>query len=87
MKSKDAICVELRQFIVEAFLFGDSGGLPADHESFMDTGIIDSTGMLEVVMFLEQNFDIRVEDHELIPENLDSLANLAAFVSRKQHAG
>ena len=56
---------------------------PRDGESFLETGTIDSTGVLEVVMFLEQRFELKVEDRELIPENLDSVDNLVRFVIRK----
>ena len=78
MKYKQAI----REFIVENFLFGDSNGL-ADNTSFLEEGIIDSTGILELVTFLEEEFSITVEDEELIPENLDSINNVTSFLERK----
>jgi len=55
--------------------------------SFLDMGLIDSTGVLEVVSFLEREFAITVEDSELVPENLDSIANVSAFVDRKRGKG
>ena len=58
----------VRNFVVENFLFGDSSGIESDGASFLDNGIIDSTGVLELVTFLEETFDITVEDEELIPE-------------------
>ncbi len=74
---------ELRQFVVDNFLLGqDDVGL-ADHASFLDLGIIDSTGVLELVSFLERRYAIKVEDDELIPENLDSIDTLAGFLERK----
>ncbi len=73
----------LKDFIVENFLFGDAAGLE-DDTSFLESGIIDSTGMLELITFLEEQFQIQIEDEELSPENLDSLNNLEAFLSRKQ---
>ena len=73
---------KIRQFIVEDFLFGDDNGLK-DDTSFLDEGIIDSTGILELVSFLEEEFSISVEDEELIPENLDSIMNVVAYLGRK----
>ena len=73
----------LKAFILETFLFGDDSDGFAYSDSFMEKGIIDSTGVLELVAFLEQNYGIAVEDEEMIPANLDSIDNLAAFVQRK----
>lgn len=73
---------KIRQFIVENFLFGQDNGLK-DDASFLDEGIIDSTGILELVSFLEEEFSISVEDEELIPENLDSIMNVVAYLERK----
>ena len=75
---------ELREFILEAFLFGDDSEPFEDADSFMRKGIIDSTGVLELVSFLEEQFGVKVEDEEMIPDNLDSLNNLAAFIERKK---
>ncbi|HZU08346.1 MAG TPA: acyl carrier protein [Pseudacidobacterium sp.] len=73
---------ELRDFIVTNFMFGDGAGL-ADNDSFINKGVIDSTGVLELVMHLEETYRIQVKDNELVPENLDSIDNLVAFISRK----
>ena len=73
---------KIREFIIENFLFGNADGLK-DDTSFLDEGIIDSTGVLELVTFLEENFGIQVEDEELIPENLDSIDNVSSFLERK----
>jgi acyl carrier protein len=78
MQHKQAI----KEFIVENFLFGEGNGLK-DETSFLEEGIIDSTGILELVTFLEDEFSITVEDEELIPENLDSIGNVAAYLGRK----
>ena len=75
--------LELRQFIVENFLFGKEDAPLGNDESLLDRGIIDSTGVLELVGFLERNYHIAIEDDELVPENLDSINRLMAFVSRK----
>ena len=73
---------KIREFIIENFLFGSANGLQ-DDTSFLEEGIIDSTGVLELVTFLEEDFEIQVEDEELIPENLDSIDNVTAYLERK----
>jgi acyl carrier protein len=73
----------LKNFIKENFLMGNDTALN-DDDSFMAKGIIDSTGILEVVSFVEKTFGFRVEDDELLPDNLDSLNNLTSFIVRKQ---
>jgi len=73
---------ELRAFIVATFLFGDVGSLQ-DDTSFMRSGIIDSTGILELIMFLETTYNIKIENEEMIPENLDSVNRVAQFLERK----
>ncbi|HDZ24169.1 MAG: acyl carrier protein [Deltaproteobacteria bacterium] len=72
----------VRSFIVEYFLFGDDENLN-DHTSFIEEAIVDSTGILELVAFVEETFSIRVEDEELIPENLDSISSVERYVSSK----
>lgn len=73
----------IRAFVIDNFLFGDEGDLK-NEISLLDAGIIDSTGILELVAFLEEQFGFRIEDDEMIPENLDSIDNISAFVIRKQ---
>ena len=73
----------LRQFIVDNFLFGKQDAPLANSDSLLEQGIIDSTGVLELVGFLEQKYGITVQDEELVPENLDSIDRLVRFVSRK----
>jgi acyl carrier protein len=77
---------EIKNFVIENFLFGNSEGLN-DHTSFLEGGIIDSTGVLELVTYLEEKFSIKVEDEELIPENLDSINKIAAYLERKSGSG
>lgn len=74
---------QVRGFIVMNFLFGDESGAPADAESLLESGILDSTGVLELVDFLETDLDITVTDTETVPANLDSIANLTGFVMGK----
>jgi acyl carrier protein len=73
---------KVREFVVENFLLGD-GQLLKEDTSFMQEGIIDSTGILELVFFLEESFGINVADDELVPENMDSLRNIAGYIDRK----
>lgn len=74
---------KLRQFILENYMFTDDDNALKNNDSFLDMGIIDSTGIMEVIFFLEENFGIKVEDEEMVPENLDSIDNLVAFIARK----
>jgi acyl carrier protein len=74
----------LRQYVLENFLFTDDPGALNNSDSFLEKGIVDSTGILEVILFMEEDFGLSVSDDEMIPENLDSIDNLVAFVRRKQ---
>ncbi|WP_309068439.1 hypothetical protein [Microbacterium sp.] len=73
----------LEEFILDDLLFGDAGRMPAGDESLMETEVIDSTGVLELIEFVEREFGIRIEDSETVPENLDGIDRLVAFVQRK----
>ena len=77
---------ELRQFITDNFLFGDDSGrfTFTNHDSLQQRGIVDSTGVLELVCHLQEHYGIDIGDEELVPDNLDSVARIAAFVERKQ---
>ena len=75
--------VKIREFIIENFLFDASDDALQNEASFLEQGIIDSTGVLELVDWLEEEFEINVEDEELIPENLDSVNLLSAYIHRK----
>ena len=74
----------LRQFIEHNFVLGAGGLTLADGDSFLDHHVLDSTGFLELVAFLEETFALKVADSEMVPENLDSIENVAAFVARKR---
>ena len=73
---------KIRAYIGENFLFGDAAQIGVD-DSFLDKGIIDSTGILEIVMFLEEQFGIKVADSEMLPDNLDSIGNIIRFIEKK----
>ncbi len=75
----------VRQFVVENFYVSDPARLAAD-TSLIAEGYVDSTGMLEVIGFLEEEFGIRIQDQELVPDNLESIDRIVAFVARKQAA-
>ncbi len=75
------IKTKIREFIVENFLFGEDEDLN-DETSFLDDGIIDSTGVLELIEFLEEEFEVKIADEEMIPENLDSLDNIEKFITK-----
>jgi len=79
----NAIQKQIHEYIVENFLFGDDAALESDDQSFLETGLIDSTGILELIQFLEESFEIEIEDEEMIPENLDSIARVTRFVGSK----
>jgi acyl carrier protein len=73
---------ELRKFVVDNYLFGRDVAF-SDEDSFLEKGIIDSTGVLELVSYLESTYGIEVKDEELLPENLDSINNLARYLGGK----
>jgi acyl carrier protein len=74
---------EIRQFIVDNFLFGEVERSPSNDDSLIEQGIVDSTGVVELVAFLESKYGIEIHGNELIPANLDSLNKLLDFVARK----
>lgn len=74
----------VRHHILENFLFSDDPSALADDASFLQLGIIDSMGALEVAMFLEQRFGFAVRENEMLPENLDSVNNLVRFIETRQ---
>jgi len=78
------IVQSVRVFIAENFLFREDRDAIGDHESLIEANIIDSTGVLELVAFLEQEFGINVDDGEIVPENLDSIAAISGYVARKR---
>lgn len=74
---------QIRSFIFENFLFDAEESSLANDDSFLEQGVIDSTGVLELVNWLEETFSIKVQDEELVPENLDSVDKLASFIAKK----
>jgi acyl carrier protein len=76
---------QIRQFIIENFYVRDPSEV-ADDTLLVTMGVVDSTGMLETIAFLEETFGIAIADHEMTPENLESVARMAAFITRKRQA-
>ena len=74
---------ELREFIIKNYLFGQEDVQFENDDSFMERGIIDSTGVLELIAFLEKKYQIKLEGKDLIPENLDSITRLRRFIENK----
>jgi len=72
----------VQNFIVENFLFDEKGNLNED-TALLESGIIDSTGILELVNFIEETYDIKIENDELLPENMNSLNKIEQFIQRK----
>lgn len=74
--------VAIKNFIVDSFLFGEDEGL-SDDTSFLKQGIIDSTGVMQLVSFIQDQYNLTVDDEDLTPENLDSIRKVSAFIERK----
>lgn len=74
---------EIRNFVAENFLFGEDPESLQNDDSFLETGIIDSTGVLELVAYIEDQYHVEVDDDELVPENLDSINRLIDFIDSK----
>lgn len=83
LESKMDIKDQIREFILKNFYVADPG-LLADDASLLDLAIIDSTGVLEVITFLEEQYGISVDDTEIIPENLETIERIGRFVAQKQ---
>jgi acyl carrier protein len=73
---------DVRNFVVDTFLFGEDDGLQ-DDSSFLAEGIVDSTGIMQLVSFLQERYRVSIEDEELIPDNLDSIKRVATFIEEK----
>jgi acyl carrier protein len=80
--SPEMLRERIRTFVDTSFYV--AGARPADADSLLEAGIIDSTGVLEIIEFLQKEFGVRVEDDEILPENLDTIERIAGFVARKR---
>jgi len=77
----------VRTYILENYLFTNDESELDSNDSFLEQGIIDSTGILEIILFLEEEFKIKVTDKEMVPDNLDSVVNIVNFIETKQAEG
>ena len=80
-----SISEQIRSHILANFMFTGDGARLKNDASFLEEGIVDSTGVLELVMFVEENFGFTVEDEEILPDNFDSVNCLVDYVQRKQN--
>lgn len=74
---------KIRGYILENFLFTDDQSALSSTDSFLEKGLVDSTGILEIMTFIEDEYGFSVEDDEMIPENLDSVINIVKFIGKK----
>ena len=82
----DALLEQIRNFILENYLFTNEPSALQLDDSLLGRGIVDSTGMLEIIFFIEEQLGVKVKDEEMIPDNLDSVSKIAAFVASKRQA-
>jgi len=73
----------IREYVLENYLFTDDESELNNNDSFLEKGILDSTGILEIINLIEETFSIKVEDDEMVPDNLDSVDNIVAYVDKK----
>lgn len=85
--TQEAVAARIRDFIARNFLFTDGGFEYEDGASFLETGIIDSYGFMELLHWVEEEFGISVADEELVPDNFDSVLNLSSFILDKKSEG
>jgi acyl carrier protein len=81
--SEQHIQTTVRAFIVESYLFGEDDPDLTEDTSLLESGVVDSTGILELVSFIESTYGFRLPDEDMLPENLDSIDRIAAYVSRR----
>jgi len=78
------IATVIRKYVLENYLFTDNEDELKNDDSFLEKGILDSTGILEIITLIEEQFGIKVDDAEMIPENLDSVNNIVSYVNKKK---
>jgi acyl carrier protein len=87
MSSHERVEQEIRTFLKDNFPLSTDGVTLESDDSLIEVGVIDSTGVLELIGFIEERYEIAIADEEVLPENLDSIANITRFVSEKTGAG
>ncbi len=78
------IQARIRDYIAQNLLFSDDGFGYSDNASFLEEGIVDSVGIMELVLFVEENFGLSVDDGDLTPDNFDSVNKLASYIKRRR---
>ena len=84
MSNEETLVTQVREYVVENFLLGEEEDEFSNEQSFLESGLIDSTGILEMITFLEETYQIDIEDEEMIPDNLDSVERVVRFVASKK---
>jgi acyl carrier protein len=79
-----SVASDIRNFVVDRFMFGQGGDQLSDDDSFLQRGVIDSMSVLELIAFIEERWGLKVQDQDLVPDNLDSVNRVASFILRKQ---
>ena len=74
---------QIKSYIAENFLFSSNGFDMDEDESFLEAGVVDSLGVVELVSFVEETYNFEVPDDDIVPDNFDSVDNLAAYISRR----
>ena len=87
METYDAVATKIRDYLSRSFLFSDQGFTYEDGASFLELGIIDSFGFMELLQWVEHEFSVSVADDELVPDNFDSVRKLSSFILGKQSGG
>jgi len=87
VETYEAVAVKIRDFLARNFLFSEAGFTYEDDASFLESGIIDSFGFMELLHWVEEEFSLSVADDELVPDNFDSVHNLSSFILRKKSDG
>ena len=83
-KAMEEIRQKIRKYIMDSFLFTARENALDNDNSFLESGIIDSTGILEIISYIEEEFGIKVEDEEIVPANLDSINLISGYITRKR---
>jgi acyl carrier protein len=87
LETYDAVANKIREYLSQNFLFSDHGFTYEDDASFLELGIVDSFGFMELLHWVEHEFSISVADDELVPDNFDSVSKLSSFILGKQSGG
>ena len=87
MSNTESIEQDVREFLRDNFPLSADGVVLDRSDSLIEVGVIDSTGVLELIGFIEERYEVEIADEEVLPENLDSIANIIRFVGEKTGAG